>query len=67
MSDAYVIEVQGKTVGLIVRETNDSRHYRFLSALHALNDLEGKAFTGPYDAENAARKLVRENNIKLPR
>ncbi len=60
MSDAYVIEVQGNTVGIIVREHTDKDGYKFLSSLQVFNALEGQEFSGPFQAENAARKLLRE-------
>ena len=59
MSDAYIIEVQGNAVGIIVR--NHRNDYRFLSALRGFNSLEGMEFAGPLQAESAARKLLREN------
>ena len=60
MSDAYVIEVQGMTAGIIVRQPREAEGYKFLSALHTFNSLEGLEFSGPFQAECAARKLLRE-------
>jgi hypothetical protein len=60
MSDAYVIELQGNAVGIIVRHNNDEPAYRFMAALHGFNSLEGVEFSGPFQAEIAARKLWRE-------
>ncbi len=60
MSDAYVIEVQGNAVGIIVRDSSEDRAYRFLSAVRGFNSLEGLEFSGPLQAERAARKLSRE-------
>ena len=60
MSDAYVIEVRGNTVGIIVRKHRNEESFRFMSALHAFNSLEGQEFAGPLEAESAAWKLVRE-------
>lgn len=60
MSDAYVIELQGAAVGIIVRQRSNGAAYRFLSALHGFNSLEGEEFAGPFHAEKAARKLWRE-------
>jgi hypothetical protein len=60
MSDAYVIELQGNAVGIIVRRNNDEPAYRFMAALHGFNSLEGVEFAGPFQAEIAARKLWRE-------
>ncbi len=69
MSDAYVIELQGKAVGIIVRDRDVAPAYRFLSALRAFNRLEGAEFSGPLQAEKAARKLrrEREQGRKSPR
>ncbi len=60
MSDAYVIELQGAAVGIIVRQPSHGSAYRFMSALYGFNSLEGVEFTGPFHAERAARKLWRE-------
>lgn len=57
MSDAYVIEVNRKTVGLIVRLPEPEIGYRFFASVHALNGLEGHIFGGPYEAERAARNV----------
>jgi hypothetical protein len=60
MSDAYVIELQGSAVGIIVRRNESEPSYRFMAALHGFNSLEGVEFAGPFQAEKAARKLWRE-------
>jgi hypothetical protein len=60
MSDAYIIEVQGNAVGIIVRNHRSEPAYKFLSAHCGLNSLEGMEFAGPLQAESAARKLLRE-------
>jgi hypothetical protein len=67
MSDAYVIELQGAAVGIIVRQRQNGSAYRFLAALHGFNSLEGLEFTGPFQAEKAARKLWREQPHILAR
>ena len=61
MSDAYVIELQGSAVGIIVRKHRNESHYRFLAALHSFNSLEGKEFRGPIQAEIAAKKVLKES------
>lgn len=58
MSDAYVIELHGETVGIIVRDRADEQ-YKFLASARAFYGLEGKVFSGPVQAESAARKLLR--------
>jgi hypothetical protein len=67
MSDAYVIEVQGISAGIIVRQRHDGERYKFLAALHAFNSLEGQEFEGPFQAECAARKLYREAPASIRR
>ncbi len=61
MSDAYIIELKGNAVGIIVRKHSNERNYRFLSALHSFNSLEGQEFPGPLQAELAARKVLKES------
>ena len=61
MSDAYVIELQGNAVGIIVRRHRNERNYRFMSALHFFNSLEGQEFPGPVQAEMAAREILKNS------
>ena len=61
MSDAYVIELQGNAVGIIVRKHRNEQNYRFLSALHSFNSLEGREFPGPIQAEMAAREILKNS------
>jgi hypothetical protein len=65
MSDAYVIEVQGITAGIIVRQHQNEECFKFLSSLHTFNALEGQEFMSPFQAECAARKLLRETPRSL--
>jgi hypothetical protein len=67
MSDAYVIELHGAAVGIIVRQRQNEPAYRFMAALHGFNSLEGQEFAGPFHAEKAARKLWREQPHILSR
>ncbi len=67
MSDAYVIELQGNAVGIIVRQNESKCAYRFMAALHGFNSLEGREFAGPFQAEKAARKLWLERPNIIPR
>lgn len=62
MSDAYVIEIHGKTVGLIVRYPGQEPGYRFLASDHAFNPLEGTIFSGALHAERAARDFAKRGN-----
>ena len=61
MSDAYVIELQGNAVEIIVRKHSNEQNYKFLSALHSFNSLEGQEFPGPIQAEMAARKILKNS------
>jgi len=62
MSDAYTIEVQSTTVGLVVRERN---LFRFFAANPAFVELDGFHFRNPAEAETAAahhfRRRVRHS------
>lgn len=58
MSDAYAIEVDRKTIGLIVRRPEPEAGYRFLASLPTADSLEGLIFSGPYEAERAARAVL---------
>jgi hypothetical protein len=60
MFDAYVIEVQGNTAGLIVRGPNEGDLYRFLPSSHAFNSLEALLFSSPLHAAKAAQDIARE-------
>ena len=63
MQQNYVIEVRplarGKTVsaGIIVR---DGQQFRFFSATHAFDRLEGQLFRNPKEAEKAALRHLNE-------
>jgi hypothetical protein len=67
MSDAYVIEIQGHTVGIIVKEHINNSTYKFLSALNGFSSLDGREFAGPFQAEIAAKKLWRDKPNAIPR
>lgn len=66
MSDAYVIEVHGTAVGLIVRYPGGERGYRFLSSLRAFDSLEGRTFATPFQAERAARDVAKAGPPSAP-
>ncbi len=53
MNDAYVIEIAGEDVGLVVRQMGE-RAYRFHAATSALHQLDGGIFATPQAAERAA-------------
>ena len=51
MFDAYVIEVDEATAGIIVR---DGHRFRFCASDRQFFDMEGRSFGSPRDAEAAA-------------
>lgn len=65
MSKAYIIEIHGRTAGII---TADERGYRFFSSERAFDGLDGQQFRSPRHAERAARALleVRQSPVNPP-
>jgi hypothetical protein len=59
MSDVYLIEVAGRAVGLVAR-AEDGKSYRFHAAIPRAFGLDGRVFTTPDDAHEAARKALGE-------
>jgi len=63
MNQNYIIEVRpqtwGKTIpaGIVVR---DGHKYRFYSATHKFDSLDGQLFKGPREAEMAALRHISE-------
>ena len=55
MFNAYVVEVDGSTAGIIAR---DGRGFRFHASSRRFQTIDGAFFTGPRDAERAARALL---------
>ena len=51
MSDTFIIEVASQTAGIVVRDPDG---YRFFSATHRFNPLEGQLFRNAREAERAA-------------
>jgi len=64
MPDAYVIEVCGRTAGIVARDSH-SHSFNFFSAARPFNVMEGQRFSDPLAAERAARLLAK--NGSLPR
>jgi hypothetical protein len=57
MPRAYIIEVHGRTAGIIAR---DERSFRFFSSERLFDSLEGRQFRSARDAERAARVVFSE-------
>jgi hypothetical protein len=55
MYDTYIIETPKGAAGIVVR---DGRGFRFFAAIHDFNDLEGRVFGTPKEAEAAALRHV---------
>ncbi|HYP57654.1 MAG TPA: hypothetical protein VEQ35_05150 [Beijerinckia sp.] len=62
MPDAYVIQVGGRTAGIVARDTRDHT-FNFFASRHEFNALEGCRFTDPLAAERAALHLLRHGNL----
>ncbi|WP_249781030.1 hypothetical protein [Bradyrhizobium sp. dw_78] len=56
MSNAYIIEVRNRTVGIV---TSDEHGFRFFSSERAFDSIDGHEFHSPRDAERAASALIK--------
>ncbi|WP_291604395.1 hypothetical protein [Bradyrhizobium sp.] len=56
MSQAFIIEIESRTAGIVAR---DERGFRFFSSERAFDGLEGRQFRSARDAEQAARVVLR--------
>lgn len=57
MSNAYVIEVRARTVGIVVR---NGQKFCFFAAHHDFNSLERKTFASLVAAQKAATRCANE-------
>ena len=57
MPNAYIIEIQNRTAGIVTR---DAQGFRFFSSERIFDSLEGRQFRSARDAERAARALLSE-------
>lgn len=62
MPDAYVIEVGGRTVGIVARDSQNNC-FNFFSAARAFNSMEGQRFSDPLSAERMARTLAKHGSL----
>lgn len=65
MPDAYVIEVEGRTAGIVARDSHE-HSFNFFAATHPFNAMEGQSFADPLAAEQAARRLARNGSSRRP-
>jgi hypothetical protein len=56
MTQAYIIEIDSCTVGIVARS---ERAFRFFSSDRAFDSLEGREFSSAREAERAAKALLR--------
>jgi hypothetical protein len=64
MPDAYVIEVFGRTAGIVARDSQ-SNSFNFFSAAPRFNAIEGQRFSDPLAAERAARMLAQYGSFRV--
>ena len=57
MPNAYIIEVQNRTAGIVAR---DEHGFTFFSSERIFDSLEGRQFRSARDAERAAKALLTE-------
>jgi hypothetical protein len=63
MPDAYVIEVFGRTAGIVARDSQ-SNSFNFFSAAPRFNAIEGQRFSDPLAAERGARVLAQYGSLR---
>jgi len=57
MRNAYIIEIQNRTAGIVAR---DAQGFRFFSSERIFDSLDGRQFRSARAAERAARALLSE-------
>jgi hypothetical protein len=62
MRDAYIIEVEGRTAGIVARDSEEDS-FGFFAAARPFDTLEGQCFPDPSAAEYAARHLARHGSL----
>ena len=62
MPDAYVIQISGRTAGIVARDGRDLS-FNFFAASHIFEPMEGQSFTDPLAAERAARYLAKHGSL----
>ena len=62
MIQAYIIEIESRTAGIVAR---DEQGYRFFSSERTFDGLEGREFRSARDAERAARTLLQQRRHLL--
>ena len=60
MRNGYLLEIDDRDAGLLIRE---GKSYAFVAVGRAFQTLDGKMFANIGDAERAARRLARHNAL----
>ncbi len=63
MSQAYIIEVQSETAGIVVRH---GQQFQFFSSNRRFDALEGRQFASARAAEAAARDHAKQDRKRSP-
>ena len=63
MAQAFVVEVFGRTAGILAREGDG---FRFSASTPAMNVLDGQLFKSQRDAELATEKIASVTLARLP-
>ena len=65
MTHAYVIQIAGKTAGIVARD-HAGQAFHFFASQQLFRPLEGVAFPEPHFAERAAREIHKRGFFRLP-
>ncbi|PNG27249.1 hypothetical protein [Methylocella silvestris] len=64
MPDAYVIQIGGRTAGIVARDGRDGS-FNFFAASQMFNAMEGQRFEDPAAAEKTARYLAKHGSLPI--
>jgi hypothetical protein len=65
MAHAYIIQIAGRTAGIVARD-HAGQAFHFFASQQAFQPLEGVAFSDPHFAERAAREIHKRGFFYLP-
>ncbi len=65
MTHAYVIQINGRTAGIVARD-HAGQAFHFFASNHLFRPLEGVPFPEPHFAERAARQIHKHGHFHLP-
>ncbi|WP_294535362.1 hypothetical protein [uncultured Rhodoblastus sp.] len=64
MAHAYIIQIAGRTAGIVARD-HAGQAFHFFASQQLFQPLEGVAFAGPHFAERAAREIQKRGFFSL--